>query len=165
MKEIDLEKLYDLAGSRAVALEEELYHFSRMLFHDFELKLFFENGAIPPANKKLLLPELFPRASSLFIDLVDLLIDEELFRRLGWLEREYSKLISRKTGTKLVEITSGREMSEDEKKMIGRSLEGRLRFEDDPKIIGGIKIKWEDGRYLDASLAGILDKLKEEILV
>ncbi len=165
MKEIDVAKLFDLAGSGAVALEGEIYRFSRMVRHDFDLKLFFESGAVPAQNKKSLLRDLLPRSSALFFDLVGLLIDEDLFRSLGWLEKEYSRMVSRRTGTSLVEVTSGRELTAEEAGRIERELAGRLRFEVDPAIIGGIKIKWEDGRSLDASLAGALEKLKEEILV
>ena len=165
MREIDVFKLYELASNNAVKLDEELYRFSRLLYHNFELKTFFEDGSIPAEARKKMLVELHPDSSTLMRELIGLLIDQDLIRQLGWLAHHYSELISRKTGAPLVEITSAQVLPEDQKKEIMRFTEGRRRFEVDPAIIGGVRIKWEDGRYLDASLKGRLEALKEEILV
>jgi len=167
MKEIDIEKLHELAGDKAAELESELRNFVRLLRREFELKTFFEDPAVETEGKMKLLNDIYPRASGFFRDLVEFLIKEDLVKRIGNLSEAYSKLISRRTGTSFADVVSARPLSEDElgkiKEYIGKGF--RLHLEVNQKLIGGYRIICEDGMYVDISLAGFLSELKETILV
>jgi ATP synthase F1 delta subunit len=167
MKEIDVERLHELAGDKASELESELHNFVRLLRREFELKAFFEEPTVPPAGKMKLLDDIYPRASGFFRDLVEFLIKEDLVKRIGNLSEAYSKLISRRTGTSFADVVSAHPLSEEElgkiREYVGKGF--RLHLEVNPKLIGGYRIICEDGMYVDISLAGFLSELKEAILV
>jgi len=166
MKKIDVEKLYQIAGKDAVRLEEELFHLLKEVGSDFRLKSILDDLGISPADKKKLLEDVFAKSSPVFCDLMRLLIDEELCSGLNRLAREYSDVVSKKTGTVLVGVASAFPLSDNEKKRIKDRMADRTRvlFTVDPKLIGGARLNWQDGRFMDASLLGSMEKLKEEIL-
>jgi F0F1-type ATP synthase delta subunit len=173
MKEIDAARLYEIAGVKAVALEEELQVFAEQLLKNLKLRYFLA-GSAPLKAKKEVLAELLPGASPLFKRLLDLLIREGLINKLPWLAEKYSAVISERIGACYVEVRHAHKLSEAEKIRIFSLIESlpagrhggcRVRFVLDRSVLGGVKLRWQDGRYFDATLAGDLSNLKEALLV
>jgi F0F1-type ATP synthase delta subunit len=167
MREVDLEKLYDLAGPKAVALEEEMQLLTEKLLHDLPLRGFLADGGVPLKVKEEILDRAVPQASPLFRQLLTLLLKAGLINHFPALTSKYSAVISERIGACYVEVKHAQPLSEAEKVRIFSLIEGgcRVRFIQDPAVIGGIKMRWQDGRYFDASLAGDLFELKEALLV
>lgn len=166
MKEIDLEKLFNIAGKDAPALEKELNGFYKLLYQNFELRLFFENSAFSKESKKKMFASLFPGASKLFRDLVSLLIDNELENKIMKTSLKFTRLISKKLGVEFAQVKSAFPLSGPELKKIEQFIGENIsvRAEVDPGLIGGLKITVSDGRYFDGSLQGGLAKLKGEMV-
>jgi F-type H+-transporting ATPase subunit delta len=164
VREISLHKLYDICGQRAAGLEQELYDFLSLLDSNFELKVFLEEVGVAAESKKKLLQELLPGRSDLLLSFISLLIDQELMKKIRSLLAEFTAIISARTGTRLVKISSASQLTPEEKELIGGKLKAaRIRFETDPALIGGLRIKWEGGVLINASYSGYLNELKEKI--
>lgn len=167
MREIDVEKLYELAGSEAATLEGELHDLAHRLLRDLKLKAFWSNYAVPAKQKLALFREIHPDATETFCQLFTLLSNEMLISRVPWLSAKYSEIVSRRTGIRSVVVKSARQLSPVEMEAVknqvgpGHRLEFRVR----PELIGGINIQWANGRRIDASLSGLLAEMKEELLV
>lgn len=167
MKEINVEKLYQLAGNRALELESALNHLADLLADNFQLKVFFEDTGVRAEHKILILKEVYPTAPVILQDLLKLLIANDLMSCLNWLQRKFRTVVSHHTGTQVVEIVSVTPLSQSQKERLSSFLGAgnRLRFRLRSEVIGGIEVRWEDGRYLDATLAGALKQLEVELLV
>ncbi|MBN3033460.1 MAG: F0F1 ATP synthase subunit delta [Candidatus Saganbacteria bacterium] len=165
MKTIDAEKLYELAGGRAVALEEELHLFKDKLLKNLEWRQFLA-GPAPLKAKKEVVAAMMPGSSPLLRRLVELLFRERLTGKLPWLAERFSAVVSERLGFCYVEVRHAHRLNEEEKKRIFSLIESgcRVRFVPDRAVIGGVKVRWQDGRYFDASLAGDLSDLKEACL-
>ncbi|OGB89755.1 ATP synthase F1 subunit delta [candidate division WOR-1 bacterium RIFCSPHIGHO2_01_FULL_53_15] len=166
MKEIDLEKLYEIAGKEALTIESELNSLAKLLVKNFELRTFFENATFSKEAKTKLLAEVMPGVSVLFRNLIGLLIDENMEKAAIKLSERFTQLAARKTGTVFAEVAAAAALSEGEKKKIVDWLGGQvnLREEIDPDLIGGVKIFTSDGKYFDGTLSGALENLKESII-
>lgn len=166
MKEINLNKLFDIAADQAGSLEMEMLSFSDLLSDNFDLKVFLEDNGVNADNKKRLLEDLLPDASELFRRLFGLLAEQYLISRFSALAGGYSELVSRKTGTQLLTVTSARELDESERARIRPLIKQPVRFyfKVDPSLIGGARLWWEDGRLLDLSFSRSLQDLKEKII-
>src|SRR3989344_350864 len=166
MKEIDLEKLYEIAGKEALTIESELNSLAKLLVKNFELRTFFENATFSKEAKTKLLAEVMPGVSVLFRNLIGLLIDENMEKAAIKLSERFTQLAARKSGTVFAEVGAAAGLSEGEKKRIVDWLGGQvnLREEIDPDLIGGVKIFTSDGKYFDGTLSGALENLKEAII-
>ena len=166
MKEIDLEKLFEIAGNRALALEAELNVFAKLLLKNFELRVFFENITNSKKDKLKLIAKVMPGSSGLFTGLIELLIDENLEKRFIKLYEGFVKIVSRKTGVVFADVATAYPLTDSDRKKIETWLAGKvkIREEIDPSLIGGIRIKASDGRYFDGSLSGALKNLKERMV-
>ncbi len=164
MKEIDLQRLYEICGERAAGLEQEIYEFLSLLDHNFDLKVFLEDPGITAERKKELLQGLLDDRSPLFLQLLFLLIEEGMIKQVRPLAAEFTAFISAKTGTQYIKVISASMLTGEEKERIKKKLgPSRVRYEVDPLLIGGLMIKWEGGQFMDASFAGNLKELKEKI--
>jgi len=166
MKEVNLNKLLDIAGEQAGGLEMEMLSFSDLLSRNFELRTFLEDNSIPGANKEKLFAALLPHVSDLFRQLFNLLVEQSLMPRFAALTSSFSGLVSRKTATQLLEVTSARELAASERARIQSFIKDRVRFyfKSDPTLLGGVRLHWEDGRFLDLSFSCSLEQLKEKII-
>lgn len=167
MKVLDVDKLYQIAGSDSEKLEEELCDFAGQLSQNLELKGIFEAETLSSTDKMSLFKELYPQSSSLFRRLIGLLIKEKLFSKLNWLAEEFSKLAAQKSGRQSVEVISALTLTPKEREGLQAALgeKAHLRYRIDERIIGGLRLHWEEGRVFDASLEGFLKQMKEQILV
>jgi ATP synthase F1 delta subunit len=166
MKEIDLDKLYEIAGQEALTLESELNALAKLLAKNFELRSFFENAAFSKEARSKLLAEVMPGASELFWRLIGLLLDERLEKGVIKLSERFTRLAASRTKTVFAEVATAYPLAADEKKKITGRLGGRvnLREEIDTSLIGGVRIFTSDGKYFDGSLKGALANLKESII-
>lgn len=166
MREIDVKKLFELAVDQVIGLEEALFKFRQLLRDDYELSFFFENPLVPKEDKRHRLSGLVPEAPAIFNELVNLLIDEGLEKSVAALSEKLTKLVSERTGTVFVDVTTPFPLREEDLQQIRRVLGGKphLRVTLDKKLIGGIRLLASDGRYFDGSLAGAIEELKEEMI-
>lgn len=165
MKQIDLDKLFEIAGENAQGFEKELHAFYQLLYKNFELRVFFEDQSFTKESKKKLFLEICPSASKLFNDFIVLLIDNDLTKEIMKTAVKYSKLISQKEKIIFVDVASAFPLSGEDlekiKDFAGQNI--TMRVEIDPLLVAGIKILCSDGRFFDGSLKGRLLKLKGEI--
>ncbi|OGC05025.1 hypothetical protein A2276_03660 [candidate division WOR-1 bacterium RIFOXYA12_FULL_43_27] len=164
MIKIDVPKLLALAGDESEKLEKELYAFSYKTASSFELNLFLENEKIPRSIKKQVVADLFPGASRTFLALAGLLIEQDACRMIPRIAREYRGLLAKKSGKESYEIIFSSEPSTEELSAFDRKG-FRYNFRVDPKILGGFILKSMKGSVLDCSMAGKLNKMKEEVLL
>jgi F0F1-type ATP synthase delta subunit len=167
VNKVDLGKLYEIAGARSVALEEEMQLLTEQLLKDLTLRRFLADAGAPPKVKEEILDKVAPKASPLLRRLLTLLLKEGLINQFPSLTSQYSAVITERIGSCYVEVRHAHPLSEAEKVRIFSLIEGgcRVRFVQDPAVIGGIKMRWQDGRYFDASLSGDLEQMKEALLV
>ena len=165
MKEIDVKKLFELAMDEVVALEEGLCAFSRLLRDNYELCVFFENAAVTPEQKKKMFAGLQPGAEPILKQVINLLIDEGLEKSTGRLSEELTKLVSERLKITFADVTTPFPLTGEERAGIEKFVgeQAHLRVKLDPSLIGGIKVMTSDGRLLDGSVKGTIERLKEEL--
>ena len=165
MKEIDVKKLFEMALDEVVALEEGLYSFTRLMRDNYDLCVFFENGAVTPEQKKKMFADLHPGAEPILKQVVDLLIDEGLEKSTGQLSEELTKLVSERLKITFADVVTPFPLTDGERVGIEKFVgdKAHLRVKIDPSLIGGIRVMTSDGRLLDGSLKGTIERLKEEL--
>jgi F-type H+-transporting ATPase subunit delta len=165
MKEIDVKKLFELAGAEAVALTEGLYAFTSQLHGNYELAVFFENTSVPREQKKKMFADLYPEAAPTLKQLITLLIDEGLERSAGQLSEELTKMVSERLQIVFADVQTAFPLTDEERTKIETFVgeQAHLRVRLDPSLIGGVKIMTSDGRLLDGSIKGTIERLKEEL--
>ena len=165
MKEIDLDKLFEIASNEALPLEEGLHSFSLLLREDFKLRVFFEDRMIPAEKKKKKFRRLFPGALPLLSDLIYFLIDEELERNFIKLSEKFTKLVSKKLKVTFVDVESAYALTKEELERIREFVGGspHMRARRNPALIGGFKLLTSDGRYFDCSLNSGISRLKDKL--
>lgn len=166
MKEIDLAKLYELAGADLLPLEEKLHAFSLLLRRNFELRIFFEDETVPQEGKKKLLTSLFPEDQSIFRQLLDFLVEQGLEKRLIGLASALTDLVASRQGIVFVDVESAypleTELLPEISKLVGGKVRFRQRLRSD--LIGGFKFLTSDKRFFDGTLKHSLNDLRKELL-
>jgi ATP synthase F1 delta subunit len=161
MNKIDLGKLLELAGDKAEKLEREWHELSR----ERELIDVLGDPRQTAEMKKSLVKEVFSGKSHLFIELIGLLIDQDLARSIPKLSEEFTRLVAAKEKVRYDELVFPEKPSEELlakfNKLAGDKVKFRVSI--DKELIGGFIWKTMDGRVMDASIAGRLSKIKEEI--
>jgi len=165
MKEIDVKKLFEMAMDEVAALEDGLHAFAGLLDENYDLCVFFENDAIAKENKKKMFADLFPGAAPILRQVVDLLIDEGLERSISQVSEDLTKMVSEKLQLTFADVTTPYALSDEERKRIEAFVGGNvyLRVKIDPALIGGVRVMTSDGRLMDGSLKGMIDRLKEDV--
>ncbi len=164
--EIDVQKLFEVAGEHSEELVEELIEFNRFLNANYKLKIFLENNNIKPAKRIEILKEVSKGRSKLFKDFIGLLTRNGIMRDVSMLTEKFAMRVSKNRDVDFAELYVSRAVDDTTMEHIrdhfGRRI--RIRVTVDPKIIGGFTLKFFDGRVYDASIAGGLDKLRAEIV-
>jgi len=166
MKEIDLDKLFEMVEGRELEFEAELHEFARVLRGDFELRGFFEDERVPAENKKKFFSMLQPQATSFFRGVIELLVDQGLDREIVNLAERVTQLTARRMGVTFVNITAAQPLSVEQEEKIRQVVRGKviLRAKIDPALIAGIKFITSDGRYFDGSLQHKIESLKDNLI-
>ena len=158
-------KLFELSGKNALTLEEELYRLKKAISLNYELADFLADGQKPKEAKKKVGKDLFPGNSKTFHDLLSLIIDKEIAKDIPEISKSFSALVADKEKIRFDELifsgTPSEELIKKFQKIAGEKV--RFKIEIDPSLMGGFIWRTMDGRIMDASIAGRLSQIREEI--
>lgn len=135
-----------------------------------ELRTFFENPAIPAAQKVGILDKLNAKLGMLkeLRNLIAVLIDNDRIAHVAEVATVYRQLLQARLGIKPAEISTARELSADDRaslvaevgKLAGAKVEASFKL--DPSILGGAVVRIGSTVY-DGSVRGRLQRLKEAL--
>lgn len=165
MSEIDVEKLYELAGDEVEKLAAELSDFNYFLNEQYEIKNFLTDYSTERSVRQGILDQLSQNASPLLKELL-LILGKELLHEFSSITEELIALVEEKRKTKFVRIKSAFPLSQAEIEEITETCGARVKYEVvvEPELLGGFVIKYADGRVFDGSVRGQLEKLKMELV-
>ena len=133
-----------------------------------ELRTFFENPAIPSVQKVAILDKLNAKLKlqKELRNLIAVLIDNDRIGHVAEVAATYRQLLQEQLGIKSVEISTARELSDDEReelvaevaKLAGAKVDASFKL--DPKMMGGAVVRIGSTVY-DGSVRGRLERLKE----
>lgn len=133
-----------------------------------ELREFFENPAVPAAQKVAILDKLNAKLGMMkeLRNLIAVLIDNGRIKQVAEVGVAYRTLLQERMGIKPVEIVTARELGEDERealvaevsKLAGARVDAS--FKQDESILGGTVVRIGSTVY-DGSVRGRLERLKE----
>jgi F-type H+-transporting ATPase subunit delta len=156
-----------LDADRAIA---ELRSVASLLADSIELRRVWENPAVPAEQKRGVLDVIAQRdqVSPQVRNLVAVLIDHRRIHFLGPIIEQLEKELDARLGFAEAEITSARELNDDEKrefeaqvgKLTGKKV--RARYGRDASLLGGAVLRLGSTIY-DGSVKGQLEKIKEAI--
>ncbi|MGH2449426.1 MAG: F0F1 ATP synthase subunit delta [Chloroflexota bacterium] len=135
-----------------------------------QLRLYFQDPAIGEQEKLDTLQKLFDGFPVHILNLFRVLV---VHRRLGLIPgvaREFADLHRAAQGIVDAQVTVARPLSDAEQSQVRRALSAAIgktvevALAIDPEILGGIVIRFGD-RLIDASVAGNLRRLRQEIAV
>ena len=136
-----------------------------LLSESQEFKDFVINPVIDSEDKKNVLKQIMGDANPYLINFMMLLVDK---RRIIFLEpivQQYLSLLRKQNQTVLAEVTSARELNDEQKGNIVEKVKGIVEARDvelktsvDPNLIGGVIIK-VGSKVIDASLRGQLRRI------
>jgi F-type H+-transporting ATPase subunit delta len=134
-----------------------------------ELRAVLRNPQLDPATKAGILSDLVGEDEPLFKNFLLVVAEKGRAGELEEIAAEFERLIARDERRLSVELTTARELTDDEAKAIvaqieqaaGRTVEASRSV--DPELIGGIVI--QVGSHLaDASVRGRLERLRQELV-
>jgi F-type H+-transporting ATPase subunit delta len=135
-----------------------------------ELRRVWENPAIPAEQKRALLDAIAARQALLkqVRNFMAILIDHHRIGMLPEIARQFEHELHERMGLAEAEITSARELSEDERRgleMQISSITGKrvlAKYSTDGALLGGAMVKVGSTIY-DGSVRGQLQKLREQL--
>lgn len=148
----------------------ELGSLLAMLDASPDLKKVWENPSIPAPQKRALLDAIVARTglSKQVRNFVAVIIDHHRVPMLPQAAEEFRAEINRRMGFVDAEITSARELGEDERReleaRIGQGIGSRIRarYSTDPGILGGTSVRIGSTIY-DGSVLGQLQRIRERL--
>ncbi len=149
----------------------ELDVFARMMEHNPQLRDVFASPILAVERKRAVLNELLSRmklrpSSGNFLQL---LLANSRLHNLDQMLRALSKELDTRTNIVSAEVTTAREIGEQEQAMLRDKLkaatgkEVRLQFRSDPAIIGGVVTRIGSTVY-DGSIKNQLSQMKERLM-
>jgi len=149
----------------------ELLQWEAMLSANTELKDVFANPAIQHQSKERVLEDLVARTgpSRTTANFLRLLLRNGRLADLDAINRRFAAEIEQRRGIVAAEVTSARELREDERSELRASLErltGRqvkLNFQVDNNLIGGVVTRIGSTVY-DGSVKTKLENLRQELI-
>ena len=163
--------LFDAAkdAGRLEAVRQELEDFVTAARQVPELSALLENPQLDPRAKVDALEDVLGEADELVRNFLLLVVEKGRATQLVEIEREFAQLVAAEAGRLEVELTTARELSDEEAAGIVRQIEeasGRSVVASrsvDPNLIGGIVLQAGSMR-VDASVRGRLERLRHELL-
>jgi F-type H+-transporting ATPase subunit delta len=163
--------LFDAAkdAERLEAVRQELEDFVTAARQVPELSALLENPQLDPRAKVDALEDVLGEADELVRNFLLLVVEKGRATQLVEIEREFAQLVAAEAGRLEVELTTARELSDEEAAGIVRQIEeasGRSVVASrsvDPNLIGGIVLQAGSMR-VDASVRGRLERLRHELL-
>ena len=150
-------------------MREAFVDFAAALEQSPELRAVLRNPQLDPAAKSGILADLAGDEEQLFKNFLLLVAEKGRAGELEEIAREFERLIAIEERRLTVELTTARELTDDEAKAIieqiekaaGRTVEATRSV--DPDILGGIVL--QAGSYrADASVRGRLERLRQTLV-
>jgi len=165
------EALFEAAeeSGRLAQVHEALADFAAAVERTPELRSVLRNPQLESAAKARILADLAGDEEPLFRNFLLLTAEKGRAGELEEIAREFERLMARLEQRLTVELTTARELSEDEaqaivtqiEKAAGRKVEATRSV--DPDLVGGIVL--QAGSYrVDASVRGRLERLRQELV-
>jgi F-type H+-transporting ATPase subunit delta len=149
----------------------ELLQWEAMIGSNAELSEVFANPAIPHPQKVGVLEKLIERAkpSKTTANFLRVLLRNDRLTELAEINRRFAAEIEERRGIVAAEVTSARELREDERaelrsnleKLTGRQI--KLNFQVDNNLIGGVVTRIGSTVY-DGSVKTKLENLREQLV-
>ena len=136
-----------------------------LLSESQEFKDFVLNPVIKNEDKKSVLKQVMGDANPYLLNFIMLLVDKRRIIFLESIVEQYLSLLRQLNQTVLAEVTSARELNDEQKGRIVEKVKGIVEARDvelktsvDPNLIGGVIIK-VGSKVIDASLRGQLRRI------
>jgi F-type H+-transporting ATPase subunit delta len=150
-------------------VNEALGDFAKAIRQSPELRAVLRNPQLDPSAKAGILSDLAGDDESIFTNFLRLVAEKGRAGEIEEIAAEFERLMAREERRLTVELTTARELTDDEAKAIvaqieqaaGRTVEASRAV--DPAIIGGIVL--QAGSYrVDASVRGRLERLRQTLV-
>jgi F-type H+-transporting ATPase subunit delta len=150
-------------------VSEELADFAASVQEVPELRSALRNPQLEPRAKVAVLDALLGGADPLVRNFLRLTAEKGRIGQIEEIAREFDRLMAREQRRLNVELTTARELSDDEARELlqqieqasGRKIEATRRV--DPNLIGGFVLQAGSMR-VDASVRGRLEGLRQELV-
>jgi F-type H+-transporting ATPase subunit delta len=163
--------LYEAAREqgRLETVQRQLADFAADVREVPELRAVLRNPQLDPRAKAAALDAITESADELVRNFLRLLAEKGRIGAVEEIAKELDELVAAEQGRLTVELTTARELSDDEAAAIvdqiakasGRTVEATRKV--DPDLIGGVVLRAGSLR-LDASVRGRLDRLRHELV-
>jgi len=165
------EALFEAAkeGGRLAQVHEALSDFAAAIEATPELASVLRNPQLEPDAKARILADLAGDEEPLFANFLRLVAEKGRAGEIEEVAAEFERLMAKEERRLGVELTTARELSDEEaqaivaqiEKAAGRAVEATRRV--DPALVGGIVL--QAGSYrVDASVRGRLERLRQELV-
>lgn len=157
-----------LEQGRIDQLREQLGQFADALDENRELAVFFFSPYFSTSEKQQSLDTLLDGADQIFLNFLELLIENHRMPVIFRIRDEYERLWDEENKTLPVEITSAIALDEQTTESLGRTIGERagrkvtLAARVDPDILGGIIVRVGNS-ILDASIRNRLEQLRRHV--
>ena len=156
-------------GDRLAQVHEALADFAAAIEQSPELRSVLRNPQLDAAAKAEILADIAGDDEPLFKNFLLLVAEKGRAGELEEIAREFERLMAREERRLTVELTTARELTDEEAQAIvaqieqaaGRKVEATRSV--DPDLIGGIVLT-AGSRRADASVRGRLERLRQELV-
>jgi len=150
-------------------VSEELADFAAAVGDVPELRAALRNPQLDARTKVAVLEDLLGDSDQLLRNFLRLVADKGRSGQIEEIAREFDRLMAREERRLNVELTTARELSDDEARELlqqieqasGRTIEAKRRV--DPSLIGGFVLQAGSMR-VDASVRGRIEGLRHELV-
>jgi F-type H+-transporting ATPase subunit delta len=150
-------------------VSEELADFAAAVRDVPELRSALRNPQLEPRTKVAVLDDLLGDADELIRNFLRLVAEKGRSGQIEEIAREFDRLMAREERRLNVELTTARELSEEEARDLleqigrasGRKIEATRKI--DPSLIGGFVLQAGSMR-VDASVRGRIEGLRQELV-
>ena len=150
-------------------MSEELADFAAAVRDVPELRATLRNPQLDPGTKVAVLDELLGGSDELIRNFLRLVAEKGRSGQIEEIAREFDRLMAREERRLNVELTTARELSDDEARDLlqqieqasGRTIEAKRQV--DPSLIGGFVLQAGSMR-VDASVRGRIEGLRHELV-
>lgn len=150
-------------------MREAVEDFAKAVEETPELRAVLRNPQIDPASKAAVLTDIAGEEEPLFKNFLLVVAEKGRAGELAEIAHEFERLMAREERRLTVELTTARELSDEEagaivgqiEKAAGRKVDATRSV--DPGLVGGIVL--QAGSYrLDASVRGRLERLRQQLV-
>jgi F-type H+-transporting ATPase subunit delta len=156
-------------AGRLAPVHEALGDFAAAVAESPELRSVLRNPQLESSQKAAILADLAGGEQPLFANFLQLTAEKGRAGELEDIAKEFERLMAREERRLTVELTTARELSDEEAESIlkqiedaaGRKVEATRKV--DPRLVGGIVLQAGSLR-VDASVRGRLERLRQELV-